>query len=286
MRVIKLILLGFVYISISLSCSKEHTNKPKEALNSSEYYQKLNISYGSDKNQKFDIYLPANRSSSTKTMILIHGGGWSAGDKTEMDGFKDILRQDLPNVAIVNINYRLANTKNSPYPMQLDDITTVINHLIEQKDYYVISDDFGFIGASAGAHLSLLWSYAFDSHNHIKMVCSIVGPTDLTDTFYVNNTDPNIKALIDLYGMGATTDFLKKVSPYYQVTASAPPTILFYGGNDPLVPTTQGTTMRDRLQQLGVTHEFTLYENAGHGWVGLEILDTWLKLKQFIQQHL
>lgn len=170
--------------------------------------------------------------------------------------------------------------------MQLDDITTVIKHLKENQEYYVISDDFGFIGASAGAHLSLLWSYAFDTKNNIKMVCSIVGPTNLTDSFYVNNTDPYIKALIDLYGIDTNIDFLKKVSPYYQVNASAPPTILFYGGKDPLVPTTQGTDMRDRLQQLGVTHEFTLYENAGHGWGGFDLLDTWLKLKLFTQKHL
>ena len=286
MRAIKLILLGIVFVSASFSCNKEHTNTPKEALNPSEYYQKLNISYGPNNKQKFDIYLPANRSSKTKTMILVHGGGWSAGDKAEMNDFKDIIRQDLSNVAVVNINYRLANTNNNPYPMQMDDITAVIKHLRDNQDYYVISDDFGFIGASAGAHLSLLWSYVFDTDDNIKMVCSIVGPTDLTDPFYVKTTDPYIRALIDLYGINASTEFLEKVSPYYRVTASAPPTILFYGGQDPLVPTKQGTDMRDRLQELGVTHEFTLYQNAGHGWVGFDLLDTWLKLKLFTQKHL
>lgn len=286
MKAIKLLLLTLVIASISFSCSKESTDAPIQGLNPTEYYQELNINYGPDAGQKFDLYLPKNRNASTKVIILVHGGGWTGGDKVDMNGFRDIIRQDLSDVAIVNINYRLANSNRNPYPMQIDDITSVINHLKENRDYYVISDDYGFIGVSAGGHLSLLWSYAFDTDENVKMVCSIVGPTNFTDPAYLNSTVPNIRALMDLYGVDASTEFLEEVSPYHRVTANASPTILFYGGKDPLIPTTQGTDMRERLQQLGVTHEFTLYENAGHGWLGLELLDTWSKLKTFTQTHL
>jgi dienelactone hydrolase len=72
----------------------------------------------------------------------------------------------------------------------------------------------------------------------------------------------------------------------YEVTAPAPPTILFYGGQDPLIPSTQETDLRDKLANLRVTHKFTLYPNSGHGWVGLELLDTWTKLKSFMLSHL
>lgn len=286
MKALKLILLSIVFASISFSCSKESSDVEKESLNPKEFYQELNISYGPDKDQKFDIYLPANRSTATKTMILVHGGGWSGRDKADMNDIKDIFLQDLPDIAIVNINYRLADANNKPYPMQIDDITAVIKHFNDNHDYYVMSDDYGLIGVSAGAHLAMLWSYAFDTNNNIKLVGSMVGPTNLTDPFYMDTNDPIIGSLIDLYGTDATTEFLKEVSPYYQVTATAPPTILFYGGQDPLVPTSQGTAMRERLQQLGVSHEFTLYENAGHGWIGLELLDTWAKLKLFTRTYL
>jgi len=286
MKAIKLILLSLCVAAVSFSCSNDSTDTISGMLDPSEYYEELNISYGADTNQKFDLYLPANRNPSTKVMFLVHGGGWSGGDKTEMNAFKDIIRQDLPNMAIVNINYRLADASNSPYPMQIDDITAVVNYLENSQNTYSISDDYGFIGVSAGAHLSLLWSYAFDTNDHVKMVCSIVGPTNFTDHAYLQTTNPNVESLMALYGVDATTEFLEEVSPYHRVTASAPPTILFYGGQDPLVPTTQGTAMRERLQQLGVTHEFTLYENAGHGWIGLELLDTWSKLKLFSQTHL
>lgn len=282
MRPIKLV---FVLCCIAIgviSCSTDNSNN----TGSLAYTQHINVSYGNDSDQKFDIYLPANRTIETKVLILIHGGGWSSGDKSDMNGFRDIIRQDLANVAIVNMNYRLADANNNPYPMQINDITTVINHLKSNQDEYVISDDFGFIGVSAGAHLSLLWSYGFDTTNNIKMVCSIVGPTNFTDPAYLNNTNPELQDILDLYGVNPTTTFLEEVSPYHRATTSSPPTILFYGGQDPLIPTTQGTDMRDKLQSLGVTHQFTLYPDAGHGWIGLELIDTWNKLKLFTQAHL
>ncbi len=127
--------------------------------------------------------------------------------------FRDIIRQELPNIAIANLNYRLADADNSPYPMQINDITDVVNYLKNIDNDYVFSDDYGFVGVSAGAHLSMLWSYAFDSGNNSKMVCSVVGPTNFTDPAYLNNSNPDLQALIDLYGVDPTTSFLEEVSP-------------------------------------------------------------------------
>lgn len=290
MKALKYLFLS-LFVVVALSCTKDDSNNSNggndnPTLDPSQQYQELNISYGTDNDQVFDLYLPANRTSDTKVIILVHGGGWSGGDKVDMNDFRDIIKQDLPNYAIANMNYRLADADNNPYPMQINDITAVVNYLKNIDDDYVFSDDYGFVGVSAGAHLSLLWTYAFDTGNNAKMVCSVVGPTNFTDPAYLNNTDPAVQEIIDLYGIDPTTEFLEEVSPYHRATASAPPTILFYGGQDPLVPTTQGTDMRDKLNELGVTNEFTLYPDAGHGWVGLELLDTWTKLKAFTQTYL
>jgi len=289
MKIVKLYFVSVLLVFLNMACSNETTDSyemPNGTLDTSKVYEELNISYGINERQKFDLYLPANRTSATKTVILIHGGGWTSGSKANMEPIKQLVTQELTDVAVVNMNYRLADANNAPYPMQIDDITGVVAFLKEHKSKYSISEDIGFIGTSAGAHLSLLWSYAFDTNAKVDMVCSIVGPTNLTDPEYVNNTNPTLQELLDVFGVEPTTSFLEEVSPFHQVTASAPPTILFYGGQDPLVPTTQGIDMRDKLQALNVTHQFTLYENAGHGWTGLELLDTWGKLKAFMSIHL
>lgn len=279
--------ISLIIVIAFFSCSNETlVEETNTNLDPSEYYQELNMAYGEDPDQKLDLYLPANRTTTTKIMVLVHGGGWSAGDKSEMNPIKDLIQQNFPDLAIVNINYRLANQNNSPYPMQMDDVTSIINYLKDNKAKYTISDTFGFIGTSAGGHISLLWSYAFDANSNVKMVCSIVGPTNFTDPAYLNNVNPDLQELLDLFGTNTTTAFLEEVSPYHQATVLSPPTILFYGGKDPLIPTTQGLDLRDKLQSLNVTHQFNLYPNSGHGLGVLEIIDTWAKLKVFINTHL
>ena len=278
-------LLFFIIILSAASCiTNDETGEI--IINPVEYYQEINVSYGSDSDQVFDLYLPAGRTDETRVIILVHGGGWASGDKVDMNAFKDYILQNIPDVAVVNINYRLANDTAQPYPMQINDIKTIVNYLKYKQSEYVISNDIAFIGTSAGAHLSLLWSYAFDSENQTKMVCSIVGPTNFTDPEYLNNTDSILQEILDLYGTDATTAHLEEVSPYHQVTIGAPPTILFYGGVDPLIPTSQGIGMRDKLVDLGIAHQFTLYPTEGHGWSGLNLLDTTAKLHAFIETHL
>jgi len=275
-----LLLFGF------FSCNDSENTDDEIITEPLEYYEELNISYGSDSNQVFDLYLPANRTSETKVMILVHGGGWVSGDKEDMSAFRDYILDQLPDIAIVNMNYRLANTVDKPYPMQINDITSLVNYINDRQSEYVISDNLGFIGSSAGAHLSLLWSYAFDTDNQVDMVCSVVGPTNFTDPAYTESTNPLLQAILNVFGTDATPEFYEEASPYHQATADAPPTIMFYGGEDPLIPTSQGTDMRDKLVELGVVHQFTLYPTEGHGWEGLNLFDTTIKLHAFIETHL
>ncbi len=272
------ILISFIFNACSVDINEEI---PPDL---SEIIELTNVSYGADENQNFDIYLPKNRSLATKMLLLIHGGGWTSGDKTDMNGFYDFLKSELPDVAVVNMNYRLADTSTNPHPMQVEDITALVELLGEKQNEYQISNSLGILGVSAGGHLGLLWSYSFDTNKQVKMVCSIVGPTNLADLAYQNSPDPIIQELIGLFG--EDENFLEEVSPLSQVKSTSPPTLLFYGGQDPLVPTSQGIDLNTKLEELNVVHEFTLYENEGHGWIGFNLLDTSIKLKDFINLHL
>lgn len=276
------ILLIFAFVLVSCSSDDNDSNNDNEL--SLDYQELLNVSYGNDSNQVFDLYLPANRTLATKVMVLVHGGSWVTGEKNDMEDIKDAMRANYPDIAVVNINYRLAGPGISPYPMQINDISTVINYLKTNQNTYTISSDYGFIGVSAGGHLSLLWSYAFDTNNDVDMVCSIVGPTNFTDPNYLNN--PLSSLGLSTFGIDINdTAFLEEMSPYHNATTSSPPTVLFYGGLDPLVPTSQGVELAAKLNQLGVPHEFTLYPNEGHGWTGANLEDSNTKLNAFIETY-
>ena len=285
MKTLKKISFLFLFLALCLGCSKDSSEEETIGVVPEvvEAYQALNVSYGSDENQVFDIYLPENRTTSTKILILIHGGSWVSGDKSDMSSVKAFISALHPNVGIVNMNYTLAGINNPPIPMQTEDISMVVDYLSMNKSSLIVSDDIGFIGLSAGAHLSLLWSYAHDVNNQVDMVCSIVGPANFTDPAYYDNVV--YQPVFQLFG-NPSIEFLESASPYHRATTSSPPTLLFYGGMDPLVPTSQGVDMDAQLTTLGVPHEFHFYPEEGHGWDGENLLDTTSKISTYINTYI
>ncbi len=96
--------LSFAFITILLiSCTPEAL-PPQSAgpLRDTTIY---NISYGTDASQKIDLGLPANRNEATQFVVVVHGGGWVAGDKTELSWMLTGLKQR--GFAVANINYGL-----------------------------------------------------------------------------------------------------------------------------------------------------------------------------------
>ena len=285
MKRIKKLLFASLFLGLYFGCSKD---SPEEQTTTTEpevvdAYEALNVSYGSDENQVFDIYLPENRTNTTKILILIHGGSWVSGDKSDMNTIKTFVSALHPDVGIINMNYTLAGVNNPPVPLQTDDISAVVDYISTNKSSLIVSDDIGFIGVSAGAHLSLLWSYAYDDNDQVDMVCSIVGPANFTDPAYYDNLI--YQPIYQLFG-NPSIEFLESASPYHRATTTSPPTLLFYGGMDPLVPTSQGVDMDAQLTSLGVTHEFHFYPDEGHGWEGDNLIDTTSKISTYIEAYI
>jgi len=279
--------LTYSLIILFISSCTDTIDEPVESIITLEATEILDVVYGNDSQQKYDIYLPEGRTNeTTKVFILIHGGSWVSGDKSDMNFMVDLLKQNFTDYAIVNINYRLASIGNPAFPMQIDDIQSIVSDLKNKADDYQITDNLGFIGVSAGAHLSMLYSYKYDASTDVKMVCSIVGPTNFTDDNYANDPDfvTGIQAIMGV-SYNTNPQFYESLSPYHVVNATAPPTILFYGDEDPLIPTSQGVDMQAKLDLLGVINEFTLYAGEGHGWIGANAIDTNLKLSAFIRNH-
>ncbi|MCC6600245.1 MAG: alpha/beta hydrolase [Crocinitomicaceae bacterium] len=267
------------------SCVKD-IPKP-EKYDSTKAYTLQDISYGNNDKQKIDIYLPANRNAgSTKVFVLIHGGGWSGGDKSEYTDVFNSLKSVYPDHAIININYRLADASSPGYPKQINDIDAALKHI--QAPAYSLSKQYFLFGTSAGGHLAMLYGYAFDTDHFVKGICNTVGPTDMTDPAYTDNPIylPVITGLVGYVTYQQNPALYEEVSPAKRVTDSSPPTISFFGGMDPLIPSSQMPRLHDVLNAHNVYNEATLYPGAGHGgWDEATSLDMATKIMNFIEHH-
>jgi len=260
----------------------------------------LNVSYGADAAEKMDIYLPAGRvAGSTKVILLIHGGAWSSGDKTDLSTLNtgmvitDTLKTRFPDYAIFNINYRLSTGTTNLFPSQENDVKDALTYIYSKSADYAIGSKYVFIGESAGAHLAMLQGYKYGVPIIPKVIVSLFGPTDLTDMY--NNpagTNPSLTQSVLAQTIGATPTSNAAIytnsSPINYINSSSPPTIFFHGSTDPLVNPSQSLNAKNKLTSVGVTAQYVLYLGKGHGddWGSATYNDAFNKIQTFIAANM
>ncbi|WP_338769301.1 alpha/beta hydrolase [Bernardetia sp. ABR2-2B] len=288
-----LYLLFFVFFFSLSSCEDSSSETTTDNTVFEQEKELQNVAYGDDTQQKYDIYLPKNRSAAkTKAIVLVHGGAWVEGDKKDMKATYDYLKIFATEYAVVNINYRLANFTRQPFPMQTDDIRMVLEDLKNKSQEYGIMNQYALVGVSAGAHISMLYSYKYDTENNVKAVVDVVGPTDFLHTSYTSSQNPEVQqAAIGiqlLFGkfFQGNSNYYENISPKYAVNNQSPPTIMFYAGEDTLVPFGQGEVLRETLESFGVANNYHFYPNVGHELDDASIADVLTKSTTFIKAHL
>ncbi len=264
---------------IIASCSKEP--QPAHEVTNKD------VSYGKAALQKMDIWLPADRSrATTKTIIVIHGGGWTGGDKSEMSQSIDTLRKRMPGYAVVNLNYRLAyENKVNVFPAQENDVKDAIGFYIDHASEYRVSDDLILLGGSAGGHLVMLHAYKNDPKKHVKAVVDFFGPVDLEAAW----NEGLLQQLVLFGAIGAfpvdNPAIYASSSPSNYITANSPPTIALQGGADPIVLPAQTSLLISKLEAAGVINELVYYPGESHGWAGANMVDSFNRIEKFIADN-
>src|SRR5690606_11410448 len=116
---------GTIFVCVCLSlffvftgCQKKITLAPGIS-----FEKEKNIQYGNDPEQVMDMYIPYEKPTKKREVfIIIHGGGWRAGDKSQLTFFALSLMKKFPDHIFVNLNYRLASEMSYALPNQIYDI--------------------------------------------------------------------------------------------------------------------------------------------------------------------
>lgn len=286
MRQFLFILLCAVCLCGSFSCDKSDSPDPGPVNDGSLTI--IGEAYGSDPAQKMDIYLPGGRTAAaTKVLILVHGGGWSGGDKTDYNPYIDTLKKRLPGYAIYNINYRLFSSASGQnrFPVQENDVKAAMDYIFSKSAEHQVSQRCIMLGQSAGGHLALLYAYKSNPDKKVKAVAAYFPPTDL-GAYYATN---GLVAL-SLQAVTGSTPALNPTiytqsSPTTFVTAQTIPTILFHGGADPVVDVSQSVILNNALQTAGVPRQFVLYPAEVHGFSLATLTDSFNKMVPFFSTH-
>jgi acetyl esterase/lipase len=198
-------------------------------------------------------------------VVVIHGGGWDNGDRTQLARMNHYLAQC--GYAVAAVSYGLA--PKHIWPSQADDIGAAIRYLKNNAPSLgVDAQRFVLFGRSAGGQLATAYAYGRPDPA-VRGVISLYGPHDQVFAWQYSREDDILNAtkLLRQF-LGGTPETAgaayTSASAYLIATKSSPPTLLIHGANDSLVWHKQSERMHAKLDELGVPNAFVSLPWATH----------------------
>lgn len=212
--------------------------------------------------------------------ILVHGGGWVAGDKQQ---YITYIFQPLSDAGFAwfSINYRLA--PQFRFPDDADDVESAIRFVqANAAKYNVDASRIALVGESAGGHLVSYVGARNRPDSRVAAVVSMYGIHDFVAAAVQWKPVPH--ELFDLFGISAVTadtvPILIKASPVIYIAKNMPPFLLMHGSKDEDVPYEQSVEMCRKMKEAGARCDLITIEGAPHGMDHWESHPEWLWYKK------
>ena len=218
-----------------------------------------NVSYGDPhRRNRLDVYRHRDRLTGCPTLIQLHGGGWTIGNK-DQQGKPLMLHFASRGWVCFAPNYRLS--PRATWPAQIVDVKRAIAWVREHAEEYGADPNFIVItGGSAGGHLAALaaltpgdpaWQPGFEHADATVQACvPYYGVYDFTRTESRAN-----RALLRLLQRAVFKKRLREApdefaaaSPIRRIGPDAPPFFVIHGAHDSLVPVVETRRFVEKLR--------------------------------------
>lgn len=226
---------------------------------------------GGGRELRCDVYVPPGEVRDAPGVLIVHGGGWRTGDRSQLRGYGILLGRE--GYICVACEYRL--TPESPWPAQIHDVKAAIRWMrANSLSLGIDPDKIAIEGNSAGGHLALIAAgtpgveeFEGDGGNPgvptgVAAVIGIYAPS----LFGLVGAREKGASLIDVLHEGGSEEVARAASPLTYVTPEFPPTMLIHGTKDELVPPLASVRMYEALIRAGVPAELHMYADQFHAF--------------------
>lgn len=239
------------------------------------------------------LTLPKNKKAENLPMIVIpHGGPWTR----DMWGFNPEV-QLLANrgYAVLQMNFRsstgygkeFVDAGNKQWGLKIqDDITDGVQWAIDQG--IADPEKIGIYGASFGGYATLA-GITFTP----DLYAAAVDYVGVSNIFTLLETIPPYwEAQLKLFHVRVghpekDKELLQSVSPVFHVDKIKTPLFVAQGANDPRVNKQESDQIVEALKKRGITVEYMVKENEGHGFMNEENkIEFYNAMTDFFDQHL
>lgn len=208
-----------------------------------------------------EVYRPkvTNESETYPAMVFFFGGGWNGGSTAQFEPHAAYFSER--GVVCFLVDYRV-NSRNKTTPFEsLMDAKSAMRFIRKNAAAFQI-DPSKIIasGGSAGGHLA-------------AATALIEGFNDPNDDLSIS-TKPSALVLFNPvidngpggYGFERIGEQFKDFSPLHNIREGAPPTVIFLGTKDELIPVETMNYYQTVMKKVGSRCDLFLYEGQPHGF--------------------
>ena len=254
------------------------------------------VVYGTAEGVKLllDLARPAAPAKACPALVFIHGGGWTAGTRSQYAGA--IVEAARHGYVAATIDYRFAPAFR--FPAQVEDAQCAVRWLrAHAAELHLDPQRVGAVGDSAGGHLALMLGLMDpadglagtggnpDQKAKVQVVVNFYGPGDFTHLGALSGEATRL-----LVGFLGTVDpaqpIARRASPIAYIDAKDAPVLTLHGAADTLVPVAQGQRLHEALRAAKVEEHLEIIPGAGHGFGGAAAEHAWALTREFLDRHL
>ena len=208
-----------------------------------------------------EIIYPENldHRKSYPAMVFFFGGGWNGGTIKQFEPHARYFSKK--DMICFLVDYRV-KTRNKTSPFEsLKDAKSAIRYVRQHaKKFSVDPSRIVAAGGSAGGHLAAATAFV-EKYNESTDDLSVSCKPDALVLY-----NPVIDNGPGGYGYDRVGEEYRFFSPLHNIKKEAPPTVIFLGSNDRLIPVETVKYYQKVMEKVGSTCELKIYQGEGHGF--------------------
>ncbi len=212
----------------------------------------------------------------TPAIVLFFGGGWKSGKPDQF--YKQCAYLASRGLVAISAEYRTETSSGTSPQECVKDGKSALrwlrNHAVE---FGIDPDRIAAGGGSAGAHVAAATATLKGFNEAGEDTKTSCRPAALVLFNPVFDNGPQG------YGHDRVKDYWKEFSPIDHIDSNTPPTVVFLGTNDKLIPVDTGKRFQKSMQLAGVRCDLHLYEGEGHGFFNkVKFAETLIEADRFL----
>jgi acetyl esterase len=207
------------------------------------------------------LFNPSNHKASDQrpAIIFFFGGGWNGGTPKQFEPHCRYLASR--GMVAITAEYRVkSRNKTTPFECVKDGKSAIRWVRENASKLGVDPQRIAAGGGSAGGHVAAATGncVGFEEKGENLKISSKPNALVLFNPVYDNSAKG--------YGYDRVKPRWKEISPMHNIAKGSPPTVVFLGTNDKLIPVSTAEDYEKRLVAVGSRSVLHLYEGATHGF--------------------